>query len=442
MKKNKYILGILALIFAMASLYSCKDDAPIYEAAEKLGNDQVYFPSTNSLSIKASSLANSYDVPIARVKTDNAVTVSLTLSGGDGLYSIPASVTFNSGQAVTTFKLSYDPEVVGYDNFSDVVISIGEAYKTPYGITDYAFNIGIPAPWKSLGMATFIEDFITTFFGVANDPYKVEIQENELQPGLFRLVNPFGEAYKYNETGDWDDSRDWYLEINAADPSGVYMNVQQTGMDWGYGMISVGSMAGHNMSKGQTLEEQKAAGYTGNFENGLITFPAKTLLVSMADYQDGGLFKANNKGAFMVLMPGAVLADYSVDVTYLGRFIDTEDKNFVVADIALGEDVEIAKVALVEGKDINSAKAGILDGSINSIEVEASGSVMLPCDVDGEYSVVAISFAGEDDKDVGYDTFEFSITSSSVVNPAATVTRNIINQIKKSSIKTSIMSIK
>ena len=442
MKNSKYILGVLAVLFAMTTLYSCKDDAAVYEPAERLENDQVYFPSTNSLSLNASSIANSHEIAIARVKTDNAATVPLTLTGGNGLYSIPASVTFNSGQAATTFQISYDPEEVGFDNFNDLVISIGEAYKTPYGISDYAFKIGIPAPWKSLGTGTIVDGFVSAFFGVANVSWEVEIQENDLQPGFFRLVNPYSEGYPYNEPGDWDTSQDYFFEIHAENPNAVYINVQTTGMDWGYGKFIFGSLAGYYMSSGATLEEQIAKGRTGTFKDGIITFPPSTLVAGMANYSNGALRAANGAGSFMVLMPGVVLADYSIDVTYLGRFTNTEDENFAVAEITLGADVESAQVAMVKGSDLNGAKSGMLDGSIETLEIETSGSVQFPVTSDGKYTIMAISYSGGESQEVAYDTFDIAIDGGDkIVNPAAIVTRNVVNQIKKSTIKTSKVSL-
>ena len=77
MKKNKYILGILAVLFAMTSLYSCKDDAAVYEPAEKLDSEQVYFPSTNASTIELSSVENSYDIVIANHLLPNTSAIRL-----------------------------------------------------------------------------------------------------------------------------------------------------------------------------------------------------------------------------------------------------------------------------------------------------------------------------------------------------------------------------
>ena len=415
MKKVKNILGVILVLAGMTTLFSCQDDAPDYIAAEKIDSEQVYFPSTISSNVALSSLENSFDLIIARVKSDNAITVPLTITGNEGLYDIPSSVTFAQGESTAALRVTYDAEKIGFDNFSDLSIKIGEEYTSVYGKSEYLFTIGVPSPWESLGEATYADDYVSTWFGVGNDEYKVEIQENLLQPGLFRLVNPYGAAYPYNEPGDWDDSQDWYFEINAVDPTAVFINLQEVGMDWGYGMFSFGSIAALRMSQGKTLEEVKEDGLTGTFENGVITFPAGQLLAKMADYNDGGMYPANGSGAFVVVMPGVIRADYSIDVNYIGRFINLDDASYVVAEVELGEDVANAKIALVADDSeilLDDIVEGIDDGSIEAMDVSASGNYNISCDEDGDYILVAVSYNEDGElQEVDTDSFEYAVDS-------------------------------
>ena len=415
MRKIKNILGVILVLVGMTAMFSCQDDAPDYIAAEKIDSEQVYFPSTISSNVALSSLENSFDIIIARVKTDNAITVPLTITGNDGLYNIPSSVTFAQGESKATLKITYDAEEIGFDNFSDLSIKIGDEYTSVYGNSEYLFKIGVPSPWESLGDATYADDYVSTWFGVGNDEYKVEIQENLLQPGLFRLVNPYGAAYPYNEPGDWDDSQDWYFEINAVDPTAVFINLQEVGMDWGDGMLSFGSIAALRMSQGKTLEEVKEDGLTGTFENGVITFPAGQLLAKMADYNDGGMYPANGSGAFVVVMPGVIRADYSIDVNYIGRFINLDDASYVVAEVELGEDVANAKIALVADDSeilLDDIVEGIDDGSIEAMDVSASGNYNISCDEDGDYILVAVSYNEDGElQEVDTDSFEYAVDS-------------------------------
>ena len=415
MRKIKNILGVILVLVGMTAMFSCQDDAPDYIAAEKIDSEQVYFPSTISSNVALSSLENSFDIIIARVKTDNAITVPLTITGNDGLYNIPSSVTFAQGESKATLKITYDAAEIGFDNFSDLSIKIGDEYTSVYGNSEYLFKIGVPSPWESLGDATYADDYVSTWFGVGNDEYKVEIQENLLQPGLFRLVNPYGAAYPYNEPGDWDDSQDWYFEINAVDPTAVFINLQEVGMDWGDGMLSFGSIAALRMSQGKTLEEVKEDGLTGTFENGVITFPAGQLLAKMADYNDGGMYPANGSGAFVVVMPGVIRADYSIDVNYIGRFINLDDASYVVAEVELGEDVANAKIALVADDSeilLDDIVEGIDDGSIEAMDVSASGNYNISCDEDGDYILVAVSYNEDGElQEVDTDSFEYAVDS-------------------------------
>jgi hypothetical protein len=399
MKTVKNILGMLLVMIATTVFYSCEEEVE-YTPAEKLNSAQVYFPISNQASIDLSSAAQSFAISIARVNTDEAITVPLTVRKESELYTVPTAVAFAQGESTSVITIAYDPDVVGFDNYSEIKLIIGgEGYTSPYGLAEYTFKAGIPAPWKSLGTGTFIEDFLTTFYALDNIPYEVEIQENLLTPGFFRLVNAFGENYPYNDPGDWDTSKDWYLEIHAEDPTAVYINVQETGMSWSYGMFSVGSLAGYYIARGQTLEEQKAAGNTGTFENGVISFPANTLLVSMAAYNEGGLYEANSNGATKIVMPGIVLADYSLEVAYAGKYTDTKDNVVgVIADLQIGADVESVRLAVVEGTDVAAAAKGIEDKSIESVTVSpADTTVNLPFaaePVAGKYTIVAVAYGG------------------------------------------------
>ena len=159
------------------------------------------------------------------------------------------------------------------------------------------FLAGQENPWESIGYATYTEDCLTTFFNVQNESYKVEVREHKDQPGLYRVIHPYG-AYGA------DTSKEYFFEIDATDPEGVYIpGVYGTGLNAGYGEVSITSLAYYYMAaKGETLEDVKAAGVCGILADKVITFPAECLLISMADYKDGALYTANTNGAFKLDM--------------------------------------------------------------------------------------------------------------------------------------------
>ena len=382
-------------------------------ACERDGDDGLtatqltgaYFNATQT-AFKVENGESEYTTWLYRMDTAEARTVALTAEA-EG-FTVPAEVSFEAGEESVAVTITAD-EPFAYGAEYKITLSIADNYTTPYGPSSYTFTLTCPPPFKSLGMATYREDFITTFFGADNHVYEVEIQENETNPGEFRLVNPYGEAYPENEEGDWDDTQDYYLVIHAEDPDGVYIETQGVGMDWGYGEFYMGSLAGYYLARGaKTLEELKAEGLTGTYdkEAGLITFPAETLLIAMADYNDGGLYPANTNGAFLIAMPGVVLADNSVEVEYEGRLVAPDNSNYAVANVTLGADVAEVRVAIGEGKDAGAVYDAIVADETEYETLTASGQVKLPVD-DGTWTIVAVSYSADGEpQEYDYVTFK------------------------------------
>ena len=159
-----------------------------------------------------------------------------------------------------------------------------------------------PEVFKSLGKATYTDDIVGSLFGADPVTYEVEIEESVDNPGKYRLVNPYGEVYPYNEPGDWDAENDYYLVIDATDPDYVNVVAGDLGVDWAYGMMWVMSGADYIVASGQaTVEQVAAAGYYGKLVDGVITFATKTIFVG----DDDGMYYANPNGAFKVVLPSA-----------------------------------------------------------------------------------------------------------------------------------------
>ena len=234
-------------MFAGLTLVSCGNDyeyeAAVPESEINPENTQVYFPFDNAAAYTLDFNATSVDVVICRVDSTEEQTVRLHAEG-DSLNNVPETVTFAAGATKANVTLTYDAEALGYDNTQKVTIMIADsAQTTAYGMSKYVFNVTLPSPWTSLGMATVVDDIMTAGWGVPYEPFKVEIQENDLTPGLYRLVNPYTSSYPWNEPGDFDDSKDYYLEIHAEDPDAVWFGRTELGLDWGYGMISAWTIA-------------------------------------------------------------------------------------------------------------------------------------------------------------------------------------------------------
>lgn len=414
---NKYMFAALAAAVVASPIFTaCDEDDDTYIAAEKPTNAQVFFSNELSSTLKLSMLENSFTVTISRAEAADAVSIPLQVTADNTLFTTPTAAEFAAGSKTADLTFGYDPEALGFDNKQQITISVPADAATPYGVSEYTFSVIIPAPWVSLGMATVVDDYVTSFFGVDNVSWQVEIQENQVFPGYYRLVNPYGADYPYNEPGDYDASQDYYIEIHAEDPSKVYIPTVVYGMDWTYGNFIFGSLAGYYIAKG---DEASAADYYGTLQDGVITFPVDALLIGMSDYNDGGLYTCNSSGAFKVVLPGYVLADYSVEVAYNGKFFDAADNLYVVAEVTtLGEDADEVRLAVCAAADADALAAAIIAGETEDyVSLTAPGTVNLPMAADapsGKYSIVAITYAGGEAQEAASTTFKFTSMSGEV----------------------------
>lgn len=414
MKKIKYLL--MALVSVMAFTHTACDDEVEYTPAGNEGVDGVYFANDISSSFELTKDASSFDVQISRGAEAGSVTVALSVEADEAtlaIFTFPDSVTFEEGATTANINIAYDANALVFDQKYAFAITVPAEVASPYGNTTFSGVAVLPAPWVSLGMATVTDDFILPLFGYSPVIYQVEIQENQENPGMYRLVNLFGEAYGIAcaEAGIGMPyaTEELYIEINAQDPEGVWIGLQSTGVDLGYGVMEIASMGWYYMNGGNSFEAVKAAGYMGTLADGVISFPTKGCLITDND----GMYYSNNNGAFKVVFPGVTIADYSVEVAYAGRFVDPSGEvNTAYANVTLGADVESAIVGMALSNNPNAVLSGMMDGSIETVEITQSGKVELPLAEDGVYTIVAVSIANGEMQEAGYASFEFTTGGS------------------------------
>ena len=170
-------------------------------------------------------------------------------------------------------------------------------------------------PWKSIGMATYYEDFIGSVFGIGVLNYQVEIQENSQASGMYRLVNPY-EYYPANEEGDYTPGTSFNIEINASDPEGVYITKQPIGMNWGYGDMYIQTQGSFYLDNGNSFEDIKEYGWFGTLKNKVITFPYGTRTASDGSkvpyggwlWMGSDRYYAGANQSIAIVLPGANLS--------------------------------------------------------------------------------------------------------------------------------------
>ncbi len=154
-------------------------------------------------------------------------------------------------------------------------------------------------PWQSLGYALYTDDVVAPFLGKSVSSHYVKVVENKYQPGLYRLIDPYGpQSSLYPDASSYDTGS--YIEIDATDPQGVWIaGVQSTGLDFGDGLIGITSMAWYKADAlGATKEAVKEAGLCGVYADGVITFPVNGLIVVSGN----NAFYGNRNGGFALDM--------------------------------------------------------------------------------------------------------------------------------------------
>lgn len=164
-----------------------------------------------------------------------------------------------------------------------------------------------PEVWKSLGTGSYTDDLFTTFFNVDPVTMDVEIMQSEDDPTRYKMVYPYDEKFIYNDPGDWDDSKSYDIVFTIPDAKHVYIVPQEIGVNWSYGMISIASAAGRYVAAGYSIEiiEKNEIPF-GELNDGVVTFSAeKSILISMANYNNGAFYYGNSNGACKIVLPEA-----------------------------------------------------------------------------------------------------------------------------------------
>ncbi|MBQ8938411.1 MAG: hypothetical protein IJ066_11980, partial [Bacteroidaceae bacterium] len=244
---------------------------------------------------------------------------------------------------------------------------------------------------------TFRDDLVAGTYGADPITYEVEIQKNIVEEGLYRLVNPYGEAYPYNDPGDWDTTKDYYMVIDATDPDYVWVPAFETGLNWGNGPMTIAGYVQLYLDNGNSMAVIKANApeLFGTLEDGVFTFPEPQSFLAGFNGEYAQYY-SNNRGMTAIALPGSRIADYTVGYEYLGRFIDTEGQYYVEGVPSLGEDIVSAKAALVTAETLEEVYAAIVAGEYDeAVDVTDGEAFRLPFDETGTYYVLIVGFDEE-----------------------------------------------
>lgn len=390
----------MALALAGAFV-SCSDDDEYVPGPQSAG---AYFPNTNASSYKLTLDATSLNVDVYRTDASAAASYAISSDADATYFTVPTSVNFGAGENKATLAIGVNGEALGYDNKQTISLSLSENETTTYGQGSYEFTVIIPSPWTPIGQGFMVDVFFPTFWSIDETTFPVAIEENDLTPGYFRIVNPYTtDAYPYYSPGDeTDPDATGYLYIDATDPDAVKMPYSNLNVQWGYGNCT---MADYNSYTGKD-EEGIYGKY--NSEEGIISFSTpNSIVIAMAD---NGATYGNGNGSFKVYLPGVVLKDYLNDISYKGLYMDgTTQEYSAVVSINVGADVTSAKVGIMATR----SEADVLQAMLNE-EIETydfapglNQTAYLPVSESGYYTAAIVAYDGEDQ--VGASSCTFSL---------------------------------
>ena len=401
MKSINTLFGTFAAVCLLLGGAACTDEVE-YTGAEPQNANQPYFPTNLASQIDLSEDATSFTVQLSRLATGSELTVNLEKSDDeDGLFTVPATATFAADATTADITISYDPANFELDEYMPLTLTVtSEGVDNPYGSNTYSFEAGIPAPYVTIGTATFTDNYY--FGGTA----EVELQQHSLDATQYRLVAPYAAVLK-SIGAQSSSAQSPYLTFRLLQPGEVVGDVTVSATNLVYfDDCNTGYTHPSYSEDLYLLHPGRLVGTTeAQFAyNAVLSYKedGTPAVVQLAPYYylfgvGGGWNAMQEEGAITIVFPDVVLTDYSVSMSYEGSYTDPTGANYVLANVNLGADVFEARLALVNANsDLNAVLAGIQDGSIETTNVRESGQVEFLSAGNGTYYLVAVTYSRDE----------------------------------------------
>ena len=327
-------------------------------------------------------------------------TITVNYNGADDLFSVsPTQITFSKDNNKVPVTISYDMSKLKMLDPYTITLSIpAQDYPGEGVIEKQDVVITLHPEWEFFAEGAFFSDIFTWWFE-EDITWTKEIYRGLVEESLGFEV--------YNIPSLYTSGLDFYFIVDATtgeiripgvkpDENGFYL--------WSTGYL-VSNAHGYfhcllDPDPDYTWFDKETK--TAVFSNFLFTSVSSIELGWFDEFFDWG-----EKEPFF---------DYSAEVEFTGRFTNTAGKDYAMADVKLGADVAYALVALITGDvdeaiedgSIDDIIDGITDGSIESTELTATGSLSVLCSTSGLHSFIVVTFDDDDEaKEVAYTVFVF-----------------------------------
>lgn len=235
---NIYIFALLSSLFL---LMSCDKDN---EGAKYTPADDGVTFSGSKVSVTVPASEGSFEVYIMRANKKGALEVPINIEGASD-FTYPSSVNFHNGEGIDTIRFSIS-EDVEIGKAYPIVISFDKKYTSEITAAYNSLTVTFQRDfeYESFGTGHFYESVLDAAFGTGLVDYDVEV-DKAIGFEVYRIVNPYGfEVHPLVEKGD-EKVNPCYLMIDAREADAVFVSLQSMGIDFGYGVMSMGSIYGN-----------------------------------------------------------------------------------------------------------------------------------------------------------------------------------------------------
>lgn len=250
--------------------------------------------------------------------------------------------------------------------------------------------------WATVGKTDFTDLFIAPMFGESYSK-EVEVQAKTDNSPVYRLVLPYSDYPADVNLAGLTTS----MVIDASDPTWVEIPGYFTGIDLGYGLTAVGSVAALGFDKNSLPEDAEVGAIT--MDNNIVSFAPKTAFIHLPYY--------NGPSEWSIIATGGMipLPAISLSVTVKnekGELVEGATVSIKEVDTANAKATEQVITTNAQGKAtlevpfvlgyfgeitlcVNNLENKIkLNGSANNVEVTLSDSAITSIEADQTTKVV------------------------------------------------------
>lgn len=396
MKKIQYLL--LALV-GSALCAGCSDDLDYTPGAPDEENTYgVYFPAqrtSTELELEPSARTQ-ITYTVKRTSVRDAITVPVVVQASEQRIFIVEPIRFAEGEDQTTVTVYFPEAKIGTEYTCSITVE-DPHYKSFYESrqTGISFSV-LRAGWKLLGKGMWRDDILSSTYNVPY-PYgevEVSVWEREDKPGYYR-VDAFTPDLLYALFGVRASTEGKKTVIDATDKEKVWIPKQSTGVTVAQddGFITIASYVDRQFSIDASDSQY------GTLRDGVITFPAQSILVNLSKYMSADEWaNGNTSGKQRLVLPGAHVYDYSATLT------KSEPADGVVKiGVTMGSDAKRMTYKFFEGA-LDEGQVGLnaqeLDGKAADgkeiFETAQSGTLNVRLPQTGIYTLVGCVY-GEGD---------------------------------------------